>query len=512
MSSTLPSITFQKGQGGLGRPLPGQDFISGLIFYTGTLPSGFSSSNRIKAFYAVSDAESAGILDDSSDATAATFTDLITTAGSTGDTINIKVTEPNSVVVDLGTYTKVAGDSSIALLGASIAAFINTGTITHGYSASFTTATLTVTAPKKLGIYLNTATTPVVITYTGTMAGTLTQPSGGTASLLNIWHYHIAEFFRIQPKGILYVGFFAVPGSYTFTEITTMQSFANGTLRQVGVYKGSASAFSTADLTLIDGVCKANDDLHKPLSAVYGADLSGTADISTLGDSAVLSANKASAIIAQDGGGLGYYLWLTTGKSITTLGAVLGTVALAKVSEDIAWVGQFNISNGVECEVLSFANGQLFSSAAITDNLLEALNVKRYIFLKKFVGQSGSYWNDSHTAIAVTSDYAYIENNRTIDKAIRGIYSSLLPSLNSPLTLNANGTLADTTVAYLESQGGVNLDQMVRDSELSAYSVTINPVQNVLSTSKIIIAVTLVINGVARYIVVPIGFKPSIAV
>jgi hypothetical protein len=132
------------------------------------------------------------------------------------------------------------------------------------------------------------------------------------------------------------------------------------------------------------------------------------------------------------------------------------------------------------------------------------------IFLKKHTGISGSYFNDSHTAITQTSDYAQIENNRTIDKAIRGINTSLLPSLNSPLQLNADGTLSETTIAYFESQAGVSLDAMVRDAEISAFEVTIDPAQDVLATSKIIIAVAIVINGVARYIEVPIGFKPSL--
>ena len=343
------------------------------------------------------------------------------------------------------------------------------------------------------------------------MASTLTSVfTGGSYSLLAVWHYHISEFFRMQPGGILYVGFFPVPGSYTFVDITTMQSFATGTLRQIGVFKDPAAAYSTADITAINIVCVANDLIKKPISAIYAADLSGTADISTLTDLSLLTANKVSDCIAQDGGGQGNYLFLTVGKSITSLGTMLGTVALSKVSEDIAWVGQFNISNGTECEVLAFANGQKFSDVAITDNLLESLNAKRHVFLKKFVGISGSYFNDSHTAIIASSDYAYIENNRTIDKAIRGLYTALLPSLNSPLQLNANGTLSETTVAYLEAQAIAPLDQMVRDSELSAYAAVINPAQNVLTTSKIIIAVTLVINGVARYIEVPIGFKPKI--
>lgn len=510
----LPSIKFIKGQGGLGRPLTGQDFISGLVFYTGSLPSGFTSSSRMKALYALSDAENAGILNDYSDATAATATYLISNKGTDGDTINISVKDIDesgaSQTVDLGTYTKVSGDSTIALVGAAIAALINSGTNTHGYSASFATATLTITGPKRLGTYLNSGT-PVVVTLSAgaTIAGTLTQFSSGVASKLAVYHYHISEFFRLQPGGILYVGFFAVPGTYTFTEVTTLQNFADGKLRQVGVFK--PAAYDAADITLIDGVCKANDGVHKPLSSVYAADLSGTSDISTIADLSSLTANKVSDCIGQDGGGQGNYLWLTSGKSVTVLGAMLGVIALSKVSESVAWVGSFNISDGSECEVLAFANGKLFSDSSVTDNLLSALNDKRHVFLKKFVGLSGSYFNDSHTAIATTSDYAYIENNRTIDKAIRNLYTSYLPSLNSPLRLNSDGTLSDTTVASLEAVGESALDVMVRDGELSAKQVVINPAQDVLSTSKIVIAVTLVINGVARYIEIPIGFKPKIS-
>lgn len=622
--STLPDIRFIKGQGGLGRALPGQDYISAFAFYTTNLPAGFTTTSRIKALYALSDAESAGITDKSIGETPATGSynvtggayvnvaasatltitaigadgdtiqpkaglvdisalvtktssettptllatkvkNAINTATSTnggysatssgavititgpladgagingtavaptivgtitftsvafsggvngvvGDTLTIKVTEPNEKVVTIATYTKPSTAVTSNLIASGIATAINAGTISHGYSAAAVSAAVNITARPGLGIFLNTGTNLAATVSAGSsITGTIDQFAGGVASEINVFHYHISEFFRIQPKGVLYVGFFPVPGTYTFAEITTMQSFANGTLRQIGIYKEIGSAFSTGDLTLIDTVCKANDEAHKPISAIYAADLSGTADISVLTDLSLLTANKATAVISQDGGGLGNYLWLTTGKSITNIGALLGTVALTKVSVSVAWVGQYNISNGSENEVLAFANGQLFSDVAITDNLLEALNVKRYVFLKKFTGLSGSFWNDGHTAIIVSSDYAYIENNRTIDKAIRGIRTNLLPSLNSPLTLNADGTLAETTVAFFESQAGISLDQMVRDQELSAYLVTVNPAQNVLSTSKLVVAVTLVINGVARQIEIPIGFKPSIA-
>ena len=68
----MNNITFVKGKGGLGRPLAGKDFISGFIFYSNSLPSGFSSTNRVKTFYSVKDAENAGILNDYSDETQAT--------------------------------------------------------------------------------------------------------------------------------------------------------------------------------------------------------------------------------------------------------------------------------------------------------------------------------------------------------------------------------------------------------------------------------------------------------
>ena len=62
----------------------------------------------------------------------------------------------------------------------------------------------------------------------------------------------------------------------------------------------------------------------------------------------------------------------------------MGAVALAKVSDDIAWVGKFNMSSGTELEGIAFANGVKFTDASITSTLLDAIDLKRYIFLRKF--------------------------------------------------------------------------------------------------------------------------------
>jgi hypothetical protein len=505
----LSNITFVKGSGGLGRPLAGQDHFSALIFYASALPSGFSSNARIKKFLSLADAEAAGIRLDYADETKAAGSYEVTGIGANGDTVNIKVTEPYGAVIDLGTYTKAAGQTTVTAVAAAIVAIINAGTSTHGYTASNTAGVITITARPGLGIFLNSGT-PITVATVGTIAGTLTQFTAGAFSRTAIYHYHISEFFRLQPKGVLYVGIFAVPGSYTFSEIDTIQSFADGTIRRVGIYKDS-SAFATGDMTLIQGVLLAQEALHKPLVAIYAANIAAVTDISTLTDLNTFSNYEVSPCISQDGAAVGALLYLTTGKSITTLGAYLGASAFAKVNESVAWVQKFNISNGVECEVLAFANGQLFSAAAITDNLLNMLDQYRYVFLRKFIGQSGSYFNGANSACSLSNDYAYLEDNLTIQKAMRGVYSSLLPALSGPLQLNADGTLSDNTIAYLESLATPNLDQMVRDSEISAYGVRIDTAQNVLTTGKIIISVQIVQQGVARQIEVPIGYTTSLS-
>lgn len=510
----LNNITFNRGQGGLGRALAGSDYISGFLYYSGTYPSGFSSSNKIRQVFSLEEAENLGIVNTAADETKATSTYLITTKGNTGDTINFTVTIPTknggTDVVDLGTYTVASADNTIALQGAAWAAVINAGTITHGFTASFTTATLTVTAKSGLGIALNSGT-PAAITLTGAFAGTLTQFTGGVASVIAPLHYQISEYFRIQPNGNLYVGVFPVPVSYTFSEIADMQIFANGAIRQLAIYNKAARTASELvnDTTAMQSQIDTLFDNKMPLSVLYGANIKAISDLSTLSNLATATNEGVSVVISQDGGGIGADLYVTSGFSIPTIGALLGTVSLSKVSDSIAWVAKYDVSNGVECETVAFCNGTLLTN--VSTSLQNTLNSYRYIFLRKYVGYNGSFWNDSHTAIATSSVYAYIENDRVIDKACRGVYAGLLPDLNSPIVLNADGTMTDVTIAKLTSDARVNLDQMVRDAEISAYSVVINPAQDVLQTSTLTIAITIVPIGVARNIVVNIGFAVSIA-
>ena len=517
----MGDVVFIESNGGLGRSLPGQDYISGLVFYTGTLPSGFSSSDRIKQIFSIEQAESLGILDDFSDETLATGTVTLTNVGALSDTVVIKVVEPNQTVT-LASYSRLSTDTTVTLLAASIVAAINLYTYLHGYSATNTAGVITLTARKGLGVYLNAAT-KLTFTKTGTIAGSVSADfSGGVASKLAVYHYHIAEYFRIQPQGNLYLGFFAVPSPYVFTELQTLQIFANGDIREAAVYKDGA-AFSTADIQAIqaiDNILFTNK--MKIESILYAADLVSVTDLATLATLASLNSKNVSAIIGQDGysvnatpvvdgiftktstSGLGYELFCAYGKSITCVGASLGAVSLAAVNEDISWVQKFNLSNGTELATPAFANGNLYKNIAA--GLLTQIDVYRYIYLRKFIGDAGTYHQDSHTAVLQSSDYAFIENNRVIGKAERLLYKAFLPFKSSPLPLNADGTMQDATVATLESTGDNALADMLRNTELSANATIVDPAQNVTSTSKVSIQEKLLGVPNAKNIEITIGF------
>lgn len=328
----------------------------------------------------------------------------------------------------------------------------------------------------------------------------LTQVEGdgileGDATYGEAW-YHAREFFRIAPGATLWLCF-----SATYAE---MNIAAAGKIRQVGVF------FSTfSDLTSVHqaGVTALTNE-HAPLQVIAG--YNGVAlTLSSAADQGVNTAPNVSVLLAGDGGAKGKALATALTKPyIPAVGAVLGATAKAAVHESIGWVERFNLSDGLELETIRLADGNDNPSTST----LAALDTKRYLVFRKHVGISGTYLNDSHTSVVATSDYGTIELNRVIQKARREIRAALLPDLNSPLTVDAaTGKLAQGSIRYFESKTARPLNIMQGAGEVSGFAVYINPAQEVLGTSTLTIQVKIVPRGVARDIVVNIGFAVSAA-
>lgn len=508
-------VVFVKKQGGLGRPLAGEDHISGLLFYSdATLPTGFTSSDRCKAVFSIQDAESLGITNTSLGETKAVAKCVIGGTPAVGDTVAITYTGIGGVETILSTYTLVTADAvSTTTAAAALAAAINANTTVHGFTATNSTSSLLITTKPGEGVFPNSGT-PYASTVTGTITGTWTQPTGsgstvlGVESDIDVLYYHIEEFFRIQPKGKLFVGIYATSDATTFESVTLMQNIALGKIRQIGVYQ-KTTTFSTSQVGTLQAIINNNVAAHKPLIAIYQGKMTSATTIAGLANLRALSAPSVSVVFGQDGAAKGYKLWKSHAYSIGCLGTTLGAVALANVNENIAWIAKFNVGSGTEYDTLAYCNGDAYS--AQSEGTINNINTLGYIAFKKYVDFiSGSYFNDSHTATPEAGDFAYIENNRVFDKAIRGLRVALLPQLASPLKVNSDGTLSEDVIGYFQSLCDRSLGDMQKNNEISSYSVVIDPSQNVLSTSELVIQVSIIPLAVARTITVNVGFTLSI--
>lgn len=504
----LPSVTIINGQGGLQRPPAGSDYISGLIAYMSTLPSGFDANNRTKKVNSLAQAVALGINFSFADATAATAGVTITAVGANGDTINIKHTDVKGNVVNLGTYTKAAGQTTVTAVAAAIVVIINAGTNVHGYTATNTAGAITITLPKSNGVFAGTLTTTIV----GTITATTTQATGGTLSPIAALYYHVSEFFRAMPNGELYIH---IPGSSygaAFAEITTLVNFAQGKIRQIGIMNNLSTAFATSQISLIQAQCEAAFSANRPIVAVFAPEISSTADLANLVDLSGLDSEMVGVTIGQDGGttGVGAWLYKSLGKSLSDLGAKLGTLAKSKVSDSWSWVGAYNMTNGIELNDVAFSNGTTYD-AAFTAGILEQLVTYGYSFLFKIVDTVGTYNSQPNTCTLESSDYRFLYLNRVIQKAGRLERIGMIPYQSSPILLNANGTMTDVTIETFRSAVEQQLDAMVRASEISAYQVLIDPAQLVLQTNEVEIAVNILPVGVADYITIKNTFTLSIA-
>lgn len=511
----LDNIIINKGQGGLGRPLDGTDYVSGLLFYTdATLPSGFTSSTRIKTIFSVQDAEGLGITNASLGETKAIAKAVVGGTPAAGDTVILTYTGIDGAIVYLPIYTLTSGDAvSATTAAAAIAAAVNAQTINFGFTGTNSTTSLLVTTKPGEGLFPNTGTLSFSSTVTGGTTLTWTQPTGsgstvlGVASDIDILHYHISEFFRLQPKGKLFVDLEATADVGTFAKITALQNYAQGGINQLGIYQKSA-AFATSQCNAIQGVVATLESNHKPLIVILGAEISATTDITTLTTNLhTLSDPQVSVTIAQDGANVGNHLWKATGKSITNVGEALGAVALSKVSESIAWLGKFQVA-GSELDTLAFANGQLLNN--LSDGVVTSLDTQGFMLLRKIVDYAGSFHNRPYTCVALTNDYAFIHINRTFYKSIKNLRATVLPAVGSPVKVNTDGTLTGDVINFFKSLAGQGLDVLLNNGELSDYSVTIDPTQNVVSTGILYITIQLLPVGVSDFITINIGFTDVI--
>lgn len=372
--------------------------------------------------------------------------------------------------------------------------YMAAGDIPAGFKTERVQALSTIDAAEAAGI----------VDYTTAADGTQTAAPWA----VRVLHYHLSELYRINPAVSLYVGIFEKPqgDKMTFAEIKTVQNFADGRIRQIGVWCGDRVP-SEDDLVAIQGQADTLEAQGAELSVVYAPKVANVKQIST--KLAGGGKCRVSVVIGQAGSGTGAELYkdaANAGKaSVSGLGVVLGLISKAKVHQCIAWVKEF--PTGISLP--AFGDGTLLRD--MDKALVEQLDAARYLFFVTQQGQSGSYMNDSHTMDTATSDYASIESVRTMDKGARGVRAYLIPELGGNVYVDADtGKLASYTVAHLETVAGHALEDMEKAGELSGYKAEIDPDQDVAASSTVDIVLKKVAVPVMRHVRIKIGFAKTV--
>nr|DAU16155.1 MAG TPA: tail sheath protein [Caudoviricetes sp.] len=325
---------------------------------------------------------------------------------------------------------------------------------------------------------------------------------------------HVREFFAEAGKGTeVYI--YGVDKAKTMTELCTkgasddeagellkLITLCKGRLRAVAIAldaqdEPEATEGIVADV--LSAIPKAQEtaeyatvELFAPLFVILegrGYKRQGLKDITELG------CNRVSVFVGET---------RAEGKG-AAVGLLAGRIAKVAVQRNVGRV----LDGKIATDTL-YLGGQPLETqtGAVAD-----LYTRGYICPRQFVGRVGFFFCDDRLATSESDDYAHITARRTIDKAYRIAYDTLLNFNLDELDLQEDGTLHPAEVRSWEEQVTSAIDRAMTDKkELSADESTgrgcrfeIIPT-NILSTSKVVGKISVRPFGYARYIDAEIGF------
>jgi len=158
----------------------------------------------------------------------------------------------------------------------------------------------------------------------------------------------------------------------------------------------------------------------------------------------------------------------------------------------------------------ALSNGDLID--ALSNAVLDGINAKGYIFMRKHVGKAGAFFNGDHTAVKLESDFASISRGRPIDKAVRIVRQVYVEELLDDIELDpATGSMAPEVItAYQQSCDGAIMINMTAEGEISGGRTYVDPAQDVLATDKVKTKLKIVPKGMVKEIEVELGYTKNL--
>lgn len=346
-------------------------------------------------------------------------------------------------------------------------------------------------------------------------------PEVDAADKVLVYH-HIAEYFRNNPDGTLYIRLAAQGTSLTDmcdvanTHLFKLLEDTEGKVKQAAVVLNPDNAY-VPDLTesleadVLTAIEKAKaltayffNAKQQVIVGVEGRNFNGTVgaakDLRTyLARDVFVNIGQDKLVATADALYAGY----------ANMGTWLGVVSRASVHENIGWVQKFNLTDEANDILLEPQISSGENSMALASDF-EMLNNKGYTFPRSYAGKSGVFFNDFPSLDAADSDYAYGENIRVIYKAVELAYLGLINNLNGPIDVDPDtGFITTTDAAAFEAQAIAAMDVMVQLEEVNGLDAFVDTDQDLIN-NPLLVKVSVVSPRTGRSITLSIGLESKL--
>lgn len=322
----------------------------------------------------------------------------------------------------------------------------------------------------------------------------------------------VQEFYSEAPEGSK-LWLYVVDDTNTMAQMldkdgTIGKDFINATKGEVKILTIVRKPSASYEPTIVDGLdsdvlaaaAKAQalaewacENKYAPFFTILpGLSYSGTA--SELADLSEYGYNRVGILIGDT----------VSGSGDACVGLLLGRIASIPVQRSIA-----RVKTGAISET------ELYIGSVVAENgNPDVIHDAGYICPRTFVGKAGYFWSDDKLATSASDDYALIPRRRTIDKAFRIAYKTLIEELSDEIALTNEGKIPAALCKSLEkavesdiiASMGENLGTDPDDATDKGVQCYIDSNQVVVSTQKVNVKLRVKPFGYLKYIDVYLGF------
>lgn len=200
------------------------------------------------------------------------------------------------------------------------------------------------------------------------------------------------------------------------------------------------------------------------------------------------SYNRVAFVLASD----------DSTKNSAAIGMLLGRAAKVEPQQSIG-----RVKDGSMATTLNLTNGSSYLDMASMANLLHDAG---YIIPIGYPTKNGAYLNGNPMAAPMTDDYSELNLGRIIDKATVVAYDTYISEILDNISVSTDGTLSPGVCVSFASMLE-NAVQSAMGTQISSFTVSINPNQNVLSTGVLEIQCKIVPLATLQEIKVNLAFE-----